>query len=474
MRPAIVFYILTSFLEVSAQTRIAPPAAKINLVEVGQMNKANVKKFKQLDRFKSKKARVVSRQLKKHTGFSKEQIDGYTIMVKGLDSMALEDFQRELDNVIAQQESGYAQDYARVKREKERIEELEQEKSRQWEATRSAEFDAASLRTETPGLRKVVWTSVTDSATFLMNERLGTPFAMDSTKKVTMDSSAIMAAIAEQGKFNIDSSYLTKGQTFLKQAESLENQLRGDRIGIPATPADSVVMERVENGVESFLQSFAQSQVELQELGLTSIETPQAPSVQHFIPELEKFDYVKPKIPDEELTKALLEQEKQKKKDQLKAAVVPKLQKGDVEEREVSWIERLKIGGFVEYRPESELIEVTPTLAYGVMDKLLFGVGYSTVILLKKSSEIDRQIAYRTYLDYLLIKSFFLHLESEWKSQERPEMATLRERSTLLGIGREFGYKSFSTSVLGLFNFNAPNTIDTRRFSVRFALNFNP
>lgn len=442
-----------------SQTRIAPPAAKINLAELSSLDPKKKKDLKLSDRFKDKKTKLINKKLKKHTGLDRNELEGYRVMVRGLDSLQMEQLDEKLDQVIASQNETYARNRARVKKER--------KKAQEWNSQRKKyQKDSLSMDSrEISSLAAYATTQVKDTITSYASDRYNVE--LDSLSKNSLNRSDLIGlASAASG---VDSTYVEN---------KISSQINLDTAHISeirALSKSDSARESSYNQVEAFMESFAKERIKSQDLGLTESLEAEIPTVQHFIPELEKFDYQKPKIPEEKLTEALIQQQKEKQKDRLKESVLPKLSKGeDSMEKEVKWIEKWRIGGFVEYKPEGNLIELTPTLAYGIMEKLYIGVGYSTTIMLEKNDELDRQTAYRAFLDYLLVSSFYLHAESEWKQQQRMEQASLSERSTLLGLGRNFTYKSVSTSVLALYNLSAPNSIDARRFSVRFAVNFNP
>ncbi|MEM0941024.1 MAG: hypothetical protein AAF600_11360 [Bacteroidota bacterium] len=460
MRLLIIIILIIISVSGIAQTWISPPLAKINLAELSEIDPEKKKNLKLKDRFKDKKTRSIEKKLKKYTGFEKRKIRKYKVMFRSLDSLEMEQLEEDLERIIENQNQRNKIVNTSIKEEKKRARKWKQVKTEYIEDSTSLKSDQFRARKTTANIQ------LFDTLSSLFGKEY--ELKLDD-QKIVLDSSAFDSISMAKQKPIIDSSYLV-GNPAPKL--DLDTGLVNYSHITKKSPLNDTLQEENLNDVEIFMESFIQKRIKNQDLSVLTVED-QTPTIQQFIPELEKFDYQKPNIPKEKITKAIIRQEKEKQKDQLKDALLPKFQNDEDVNRTIDWANKWKIGGYVEYKPENDIIEMTPTLAYGINEKLSLGIGYTTTILLKKDQEIDRQNAYRTYLDYALIHSFFLHIESEWKEQKKLEQATVKERSTLFGLGRTFTYKAISTSVLGLFNFNAPNAIDTRKFSLRFAINFN-
>ena len=435
----ISFLILTT-LAALGQTKITPPPAKIQFSELSSLKKNKNKEFKLQDKYKQDKIKGITKILKSHTEFDKYQIDQFTTMIKGLDSASLEDFDKNLTQIASNQDERveqYDQKYKKTKRrkdeanvQKDKVKNIKEQKRRYKRAVR----DSLGTKIDTKDILLEVGK---DTLSSYASEALDYDLDFDSLSSYSLDS--------------------------LLYSGNLYDSILLDTAGY--LPAQSEV--------EKFLDAFAKKEAKRNGLFLPEDNTPTT-QVKNYIPELEKFNYVKPEIPPEKLSKALIEQQKERRADELKKSITGQFDSEEEASIKQSFVQRWRIGGYIEYKANVKVLELTPTLAYGLNEKFTVGVGYSTSIPFGDENTVNRQVAYRTFLDYLFYRSFYLHIESEWKEQQREEMPAVNERSTYLGIGRNIRYKKISTSVLALYNFNAPNKIETRRFSVRFAINFHP
>lgn len=519
MRVIIKCILILLHFTLLSQTRISLPPATINFAELSQVEKPELKKLKKSDRFKDKRVKEVKKQLKKNTSFSNEEIEQYATMVRSLDSTEIVAFQEQLEEVVGEQNGGsevekWKNEAGQIKNDssffKTKLAAIKDRTSNQLldsistigqengvsqhhidslarlkkysrvkkdSLVTTGEEDSIAVANDNTNEQLISSDSLSkrDSVHVVneSNEGLGQqmkehqPYAsdLDSISNTLLDSASVANFVKNKAQMGIDTTNLN----VMPLMDSL-----GAAIPLEAFQNDSIAKVALENKVEAFMESFALERASAQGLSLPTELANEAPTVQEFIPSLEQFDYIKPEIPTEKLMDAVVAQEKEKRLDQLKSEVLPSLEKNDSLQKEVKWIKKWQLGGSLSYKPEDKLVELTPTIAYGVIDKVSVGCGYSTVILLDRSVAIEKQTAYRLFVDYTLFRSFFLHGESEWKEQIVPESPPIKERSTLLGLGRTFQYKSISTNVLALYNLNAPNAIDNRRFSFRFALNFNP
>jgi len=417
-----LFLFSVGFWSVS-QTKISMPPAKMSFEELAKTTPKNRKQLKKDDRLRNKKWKEVKKKLQKNTNLKKREIDRYSVMIKGLDSAELESFDDRLTDVITSQDIS---------------------KGKRLSKTRQVKLDKKQWQAYKKSLEK---------GKLSFGDSLHDDTIHFQVKDIPLlDSLVVPDELPNGFRFTIP--------------DTLQD------IDVSSSRIDSSFSWQ-ENDVEAFLESFAKQRAMKQGLLLPESRTPTT-QVKNFIPDLEKLNYEKPKISEKQLSEAILDQQKERRKEELKRSFLDTPNDSDQKQRKVNWVDRWQIGGFIEYKPEKRLIELTPTLTYGLGKKFLIGVGYSTVIPLQNDDEIEKQIAYRAFADYIFYRSFFLHLESEWKERRQAEAATVKEQNTYLGLGRIFTFKKISTNILWLYNLSAPNEIETRRFSVRFAINFNP
>lgn len=420
------------------QTKIAMPAAKVNFNELGK--KKNYKQKFKAERLKNKvrseEVRKMKKVMRKHTSLPKESVNNYASLITSLDSGEFLAFKNQFNAIQDQYnipEVDYKNEYDKFDAEKAAKTVLANEK---YQPLKPDDFP-----------------SVPDTSAFESIRSIHT-----IQQKLTKDSLDLNSSMNEFKSFpGIDSSAIQLPYD-LKSTDSIFNQ-SGKGFS--------------NEEMEGFLSSFVEERVALQKLEtFASPAESMVSPVKQYIPGLEKFNYKKPEIPEEKLTEALLEQQKERKLEELKQSIGLKSE-DQTEKRKV--IERFEIGGYFQYQPAPERIELTPTLAYGISRKLAAGVGYNTSIPLQKDNEATRVKGYRVFLDYTFFKSYFAHTESEWLQQKSllTEGDSLYERNIFLGLGKSIKYKKIKTSVLALYNFSAPNTFQTKKFTVRMGLTFS-
>lgn len=229
---------------------------------------------------------------------------------------------------------------------------------------------------------------------------------------------------------------------------------------------DSTIETRIKQRLESLVQEkiSAESYEDL----ASPIEEPQT-QMQHYVSSLETFNYKKPEIPRDKLSKALFEQYKERGKQELLNNL--KLNTAENQQKDSSPLARFAIGGYARYDANRKSIELTPVLTYSPHTKLNFGLGYQTYIPLTKDDSLKTR-GVRVFSQYTFYKNYYLHGESEWSRQiiKGETNSEIKERSTYVGIGRNFKYKFITSSITALYNFNAPSEIHQKKFTLRVGI----
>jgi len=437
--PLLLFF---HFLGTKAQTRVSPPPAKIEFSELGKINKKRVMEIRIKDKYKLDKLDAIEKTIRKNTGLDRDEIKRYKAIASNLDSLELEDFQQGLEESV-------------VSKNLKLVEKVDQGK-KQREKIKNHRENLDEYKEQYTGYKNNL-------------SAVSTNHQKNKQQKLSVYAQlgkAELEALKQEGKslLNDTLSSYTNGY----QIPNLDSTYT---FSLDSMAKDSALKTSVHNEMEAYLEKYAKEKFGEEDLlFLDAYEEPQT-IVKEYVPKVEKFNYKKPEIPDKKLAEAMVEKEKKRKRESLEKLIVDNQ---DESLKNQKWINRWVIGGYVEYNPNIHSVELTPTLAYGVNKRFSMGVGYGTMIGLDKENEIDKFNLYRVFGTYVLIRSFFLHLESEWIEQRRKEEALLKARSTYIGLGRTFRYRQLSTNMLFLYNFSAPTVLDAQRFSVRFALNFNP
>ena len=418
----LLIFISVALWRVSAQTKIAIPPTTIEFSKIGQKSgKTERKQLKVRDRIKNKKEKELKSFLQKNTDLENEEVDKYLMVISSLDSARSNEVQQDL---YALGESR-AQDHEKYKNQAHGIKRSRSKYKRD-------SLNSNRLKEKIPSrdelkMNQFVW---------------------------QLDSTAFDSTLSALDIPSPDSSVVTTDYAFVKDSISRSNI------------DDLTANERI----KSKLESVVQEEIGAQELGAYEGTGPLVAPVKQYISGLEKFNFEKPQIPKEKLGVALMENQKQRKLDELKNGLLPNVNKS--QSYETDFIRRFEIGGYFQYDPSRNRINLTPTISYCLTEKLRLGIGYNTSIALDKNDSLATAKGYRIFTDYEILGSYFLHLESEWQEQNDPnlESGKIRQRNTYLGIGRSIQYKFVRSSVLVLYNFNAPSEFQNKKFTIRLGL----
>lgn len=495
----LLFLFLLCVEGLHAQTKIAMPATKVEFTELGKKrNKKKLKELKLKDKVRAKQAKEVSRYVKKNTDLSASELGKYKQVLSALDSSELSSFKEELMQLEELEEAKEVQSRIVQKREelnanKEEFENHRVKARESREKLKDWEKDSLNWR----GVRdhmKVDSTHIPDRSAL---DSLARPLDKEGylqkkeeylskmeVYEVTghqVNDSTIKEAVKDTLSNTAYGVQLQKKRAEFNAKKGAIDQKLISRKQEAKSYRDTIVNMNAEklsknDQIKNKLKLLVEKRVQKQGLALYSgaapTETVTTP-VKQYIPKLEKFDHQKPEIPDKELAKALVESEKKKRLDDLKNSVIPDKKQDSL--KQVHFYDKLTIGGYFEYIPAPERIDITPSLAYGFTRKLSFGAGYNLSLPLGKNKEGGRVDGFRTFVDYVFYRSIYLHAESEWLRQASSTEGEPihRERNTYVGLGKQFHYKFLQSNVLVLYNFNAPSLLHSQPVSFRFGISYS-
>ncbi|WP_421762854.1 hypothetical protein [Ekhidna sp.] len=413
-----------------SQTKIAVPSTTMQFEDIRMPKKQRIN-TKRIARYKSKKLNDLNRLVKKHTNLPKEKLNEYRLVFQGLDSGELELIYSEINQLS---NSNLYPDYSKEINTYNRL----------------SEYNKDSLKSlKASELNKI------------KSYRQNIPNKYN--KSILIDSSDF------QKFYQLpDSSVLTS------QIPNYEGYIKRDgldSLGQFERPilSDSIIKRDIERRLETFVSEKVDAG-RLNEFN-TQPATPKQ-QVQHYVPSLEKFNYQKPQIPEKKLSKALLEQEKERRKQEL----LDQLNPNSAEEYadKVTVLSRFSIGGYMRYDAAKNALEFTPLITYSPLQKVAIGIGYQTNISLQSSDSLNTQ-GWRAFAQYTFFFTYYLHAESEWvkRNSAFENMPATTERNTYAGIGRSFRYKFIRSSITALYNFNAPSDLRTKKFTLRLGLTIN-
>lgn len=470
-----------------AQTKIAPPPVKLDFGDLSKKGNKDLMRRKKLsERVRSGKVSEIKKYLKKNTDLSKEQLEKYVVTFSGLDTTELVSFKSDLQ---------------KIKEEQQEIASRKEKYDENTKATRVMLTDTKE-QVHRDSLQNRIVTNVrtlnlpADSLGFHANTSdLDSTYLKDlaadeldlQKKRVAKkhneleglpeDMSTLDTTIVYRGKERALSE-LDK-ETGLPFSNIPMSQLSSDSLSAielaKAANVDSSyfdVDELINVKLKGYMEKFVSEKVSLQQFeSMIPLGEEITSSVKHYIPDLEELNYSKPKIPTEKLKSAMVLMQKERKKEEIKDLL--KFKNEDTSQ-EKKLTDRFEIGGFLEFKPQLKRIELTPSLSFGLNKVFSLGLGYQTVIRLSKSDSASTSTAFRSFIDFKFYKSYFLHSELEWaETKANSEAAPQNERNFYLGLGKSFRYKFIKTSVLALYNFNAPSNLRTKPFTIRFEINFS-
>jgi hypothetical protein len=416
-----------------AQTKISIPPAKVEFSSLSSIkpDKLKVKKLKNAEKQKKEKLRRIQKEMKEKGKLPKDSINFYKNVLNGLST-------QELDNVLEDLEEIdidlYTENLEVVQTEivdnKERIKNLYD----------SLAFDEVyGIGEQTEWLKSQLPDSFNINVDTLSKEEIYR-ILQERTEKLPLDTARLSEIFSDSLFWDSD-------------------LLKYDSLGFDTMNVES-------NPVSEYFENFINEKIHSDyDLPLTPFSDGASP-VKQFIPSLEGFNFKKPEIPSEKLFEALAQKELEEKKQWLTQV----LSSDEKPEEKRTMKERFQIGGYFQYIPSPQSIELTPSLAYKVTDKWRLGIGYTSRIELTSSE--SRRFSYRTFTEYDLSIGYYLHLESEWISEEMKETLQKKERVTYLGLGKSLKYKFLQSDIQFLYNFNAPNQLQSQRFVFRFGINF--
>lgn len=413
-----------------AQTKVSIPPARVEFNSLKDFKKENRKELKvgkEIEKSKKKKLKSIGKQARSVGRLPKDSIKFYKNFLSTLQI-------DELDNVLV--------DLNKI----------------------SGNLDSAQLRnTAKKELRAKV--EQTDINPELIDSLYQTFSNLDILTANDFDSiTTLNDSLLLNDKYrylldsqNVDSILINRIPRDSSNINSVTNAI--DSVSI-----DSMSVE--ENPISNYLQKIVEEKINANyDLPVPEFDS-YSSSVKQYIPELEKFNFEKPTIPDEQLLDALVKKQIDEKKQKLKGL----LSSEEAPEEKRSLKERVIIGGYLQYIPDPQGIEITPSIALKVRERWRFGLGYTASISL--TSDKTKRSALRGFVEYDLLRGYYVHLESEWMEEKSSEKPTIDQRSTYLGLGKSVQFKSVQSNIQFLYNFDAPNAIQNQRVVVRFGINF--
>lgn len=463
-----------------AQTKIAPPPMKLEFNQLSKKeNKSHLKERRLTEKVKSGKVNDIKKYLKQNTDLQKKQLEKYVVVASGLDESQLDELKTNLKEIKEIQ--------SKASVEKSRSRDIKRNLSKtKRDSLKSKKIGELRLygteRVDTT-IKSVDLDSIQSDSTYfkstVVEEWRNRESALAEEHKeqsgIFEDESALDSTLLGEGRMLVVAE--VENKTSLN-ADSLKIMLSDSLSPFDLSKAASIdssyfdVDELVNTKLKAYMEGFLSEKVSLQQLeSITPLASEATSSVKHYIPDLETLDYDQPEIPVEKLKEAVALVQKENKKEEVKDLL--SFKNGETSQ-EMNLTDRMEVGGFLEYKPQLNRIELTPSFSFGLNKKFSIGIGYQAVIKLSKKDSANTTTAYRSFLDYKFYKSYFLHTELEWvEAKTSSEIAPLKERNFYLGLGKSFQYKFIKTSVLVLYNFNAPSDLRTKPFTIRFAINFS-
>ena len=464
-----------------AQTKVNLPPPRIDLSKLTKKDlKANSKQFKQLDQTKKKRIKQIRKTLNQHSSLDKQALHDYLQSIQDLDTTELKHFQDRLSAVTSTTyDTTTLNPYRTIQTNKKA-----HYQSYKDQITKSVKDPLDAIRTLNPKDTTRIpsqWLPYNpDTLTSYHQNQLPAlvPSHLDTTYLQYADTTYLKNLHSTHQQY-IDTTYLEQINSTYSQRldtshlKTLYDTLATDYQALADTmQLDSTLVNQ--ERVAQFLKNYMNQRIAAQDLNLPEQSLPST-EVKNFIPSLEDFSYEKPQIPTDKLSEAVIEQKLAREKEELAQSILKKkesLQGDEIEEKKQSGLEGWKLGGFIQVNNTLNALELSPTLAYGIGEKLDIGIGYSTVIPIRDTPAMDRQTGYRFFTDYIFYRNFFLHAEWALLQQKPTEGPTLNENNLYLGLGRIIHYKRFSVSIMGLYNLSAPNQIEARTFSMRLQFNY--
>lgn len=419
------FILLTVVGESMGQTKIAVPTTTIHFddMKVPKSQRVSTRKLRTL---KQKKVKELGRLVKRHTYLDDNRLNTYQLVFQSMDTSELDQIHQELDQ-FRQLDINQPSPFLEETYQLDRI-----DKNREFEFADERDF-------------------------------------LESMEKISLDSSKFKSLLEIKNdsilKVNSLAQFDNRTEMYYNQIDSF--RIDSTQIRNLQMPADSIIAERIEMRLESLVKDKIAGE------SFTGLEDPIAEPrtlVQHYVPNLETFKYKKPEIPEDKLSEALLEQYKERKKQEL----IDQLNPAENEKQNSSnTLSKFSIGGFARYDATKNSIELTPVITYSPLRKINLGVGYQTNISLSGSDSLNTT-GIRTFVQYTFYQNYYLHGESEWiERSSDTEGQSKKERNTYLGLGRNFRYKFINTSITALYNFNAPTELRSKKFTIRLGITIN-
>jgi hypothetical protein len=409
------------FGELLAQTKVAVPTTTVHFADMKVPKKQRIAN-KKLNKIKTRKVKEIQQLIKQNTDLNEERLSTYKLVFQTMDSSELNQLCGEIDQLSQMKEVGnFDERYSTPMLNQEHMGTLEQQ--------------------------------LPDPLEGALDQ-----YPLDSVNVDQLSKSEKDSIIKKYKDQLPDNGLLPKYDSY----QSLEY----DSAFTDQLPADSIVAQRIESKLESLVKERINNE---DFVGLDQQMQDPSTQVQQYVPDLEKYDYQKPEIPEEKLSEALLEQQKERKKQEL----LDQLAQNSAEEQKGSsnTLSRFSIGGYMRYDASKKAIELTPVITYAPVRKINVGVGYQTNISLNGSDSLNTR-GIRTFVQYTFYNNYFLHGESEWIRQNSGSEGgtSIKERNTYIGLGRNFKYRFINTSITALYNLTAPSQLQQKKFTIRLGI----
>ncbi|MEO1254185.1 MAG: hypothetical protein AAFY41_04735 [Bacteroidota bacterium] len=438
-------------ISLSAQTRIAVPTTTVQFDDLTMLEKKkNKNEFKKYQRTKKRNIKKLRNSIRKNTELEKDELQRYTSVFQGLDTASINKLQNEIDHL---KQSDYPN---LTKRETKALARVE--------SANATDISMDGLTHK--GLYK-------PDSSILHNYYDG--YSAKDRKKSFWPMSRLDSSQINYQNYIVDSIYNHEKVDKENIVSSLQKTNEVDSSFIQTDSSLILSNTTVSNRIEKHLDAYVKKQVDLNNASFGGLDNPYASTeqqVKQYIPDLEKFDYQKPTIPKEKLDEAIVQQYKERKVDELKKELA--LKDAEKFESEHKGLSKFAIGGYARYDAAKESIELTPTLAYRLNKRISLGIGYQTNVSFNGSDSLNTR-GIRAFSEYVFLDTYFVHVESEWlkRNVQGESSSAIKERNSYIGLGKNFKYKFFTTSVLALYNFNAPSQLVNRKFSIRIGLSIS-
>ncbi|MEL7145637.1 MAG: hypothetical protein AAFO69_04655, partial [Bacteroidota bacterium] len=281
--------IICSLEKLSAQTGIAVSSTRVNFSEIDRkVDKLKNKEWKRKEKAKSKKIKEMGRFIDKNTNLSDHEIAKYQSYLWVMDSVDLARFEEELMSHEALADPKFEKSKKYIKQAKSEFQKTRQDSSTVQNAKKQMLLKLAreEYGAESEALKASIDDMTPAAIDSLLQKLGGAQIDLDSLKLKDLDS--LIANRVTQVKDTVSELNWHS----LSSNEQIVSKL------------EQMVARQVSNSELEKMQTIDP---------MAEVTAP----VQEYIPELEKFDFKKPEIPEEQLKDAMAQQLKERKLDEL-------------------------------------------------------------------------------------------------------------------------------------------------------------